>query len=223
MPATDQGSFGLILKPKQWGEIRTKLATAKIQKRDMKGEYYKTKESVDEYIKLAEDVSGRQLIEKLRKVLPSESDILEIGSGPGTDWKILNESYRVVGSDNSTEFLKRLVSENPDEEFLELDAATLATDRKFNGIYSNKVLHHLTDDELASSIKRQAKVLNPDGIICHSFWKGEGSEVFKGLFVNYHEEDSLKEFFKDSFEVVSIESYQEFEEEDSLLFIGRKK
>lgn len=189
----------------------------------MKGEYYKTKESVDEYIKLAEGVNGKLLIEKLERVLPPNSVLLEIGSGPGTDWKILNKSFRVIGSDNSTEFLSHLMSKNSDGEFLELDAVTLITDKKFDGIYSNKVMHHLTDNELASSIKRQYEILNTNGIICHSFWKGEGSEVFKGLFVNYHDEVGLKEAFKTHFEILSIENYKEFEDDDSILLIGKKK
>jgi len=71
----------------------------------MKGEYYKTKESVEEYIKLAKDVNGKQLIEKFKQILPSNSTVLEIGSGPGTDWEILNKFYDVTGSDNSNVFL----------------------------------------------------------------------------------------------------------------------
>lgn len=189
----------------------------------MKGEYYKTKGSVDEYIKLAKGVNGKQLIEKLEQVLQPNSILLEIGSGPGTDWKILNKLYRVVGSDNSIEFLSHLISENPNVEFLELDAITLLTDKKFDGIYSNKVMHHLTENELAESIKRQNELLNPGGIICHSFWKGEGSEVFKGLFVNYQDEITLNEFYEEYFEILSIDSYKEFEDEDSLLLLGRKK
>ena len=189
----------------------------------MEGEYYKTKESVEEYIRLAKDVSGKQLVEKLIRVLPPNSTILEIGSGPGTDWKILNESYNVTGSDNSTEFVNHLIDKNPNGAFLKLDAASLKTDQTFDGIYSNKVIHHLTDNELAKSVKRQAELLNSEGIICHSFWKGEGSEIFKGLFVNYHHEASLKEIFKDHFEILSIDNYKEFEENDSLLLIGKKK
>ena len=91
----------------------------------MKGKYYKTKESVVEYIKLAKDVNGKQLIEKLERVLQPNSDLLEIGSGPGADWEILDKSYKVVGSDNSTEFLSHLISKNPTGEFLNLDAITL--------------------------------------------------------------------------------------------------
>lgn len=185
--------------------------------------YYKTKESVEEYIHLAEGVNGGELIEKLTNFLPSNSSLLEIGSGPGTDWNILNKDFEVVGSDNSKEFLRHLVARNPNDCFLELDAVTLITDRRFDGIYSNKVLHHLKDDELVHSIKRQHEILNPNGIVCHSFWKGEGSEIFKGLFVNYHMVDALKMFFKDHFEILLIEEYAEFEDGDSVLMIAEKK
>lgn len=189
----------------------------------MKGEYYKTKESVEEYIKLAKDVNGSELIDKLKQVLQADSVLLELGSGPGTDWKILNKSYNVTGSDNSTEFLNHLISENPNGEFLMLDAISLRTERKFDGIYSNKVMHHLTDDELVKSIKEQYNVLNKNGIVCHSFWKGEGNEVFKGLFVNYQNIDSLKTIYKKHFDIISIESYKEFEDNDSILLIAKKK
>lgn len=185
--------------------------------------YYQTKESVEEYIRLAKGVDGGALIEKLKEFLPANSSLLEIGSGPGTDWKILNQSYRATGSDNSAEFLNHLIIKNPKGEFLELDANTLKTDKKFDGVYSNKVMHHLKDKELTDSVKRQAEVLNTNGIVCHSFWKGTGSEVFKGLFVKYHDQASLEQFFKEEFGVLSIENYEEFEKDDSLLLIARKK
>lgn len=186
-------------------------------------EYYKTKESVEEYIELAKDVDSAQLIDKLKEVLPDNSSMLEIGSGPGTDWNILNKFYNVTGSDFSAEFLQHLVDKNPSGEFLELDAITLETDKTFDGIYANKVLHHLRDNELEKSIENQYNILNPQGIICHSYWKGKGSEVFKGLFVNYHDEKSLMELYSAQFEILTIETYKEFEEEDSLLIIAKKR
>jgi len=189
----------------------------------MNGEYYKTKESVEEYIELAKDVNGGELIEKLKQVLPGNSDLLEIGSGPGSDWKILEESYNVIGSDNSAEFLNHLTAKFPNGKFLELDAITLKTKMKFDGIYSNKVLHHLKDEELSNSIKQQYGILKSNGIICHSFWKGEGFEIFKGMFVNYQTIEGLKSLFEDYYEIISITTYQEFEAEDSILVIGKKK
>ncbi|MEQ9351808.1 MAG: class I SAM-dependent methyltransferase [Vicingaceae bacterium] len=189
----------------------------------VKREYYKTKESVEEYVRLAKGINGLELIKKLKKFLPLKSTILEIGSGPGTDWKILNESYEVLGSDNSPEFIRHLISTNPKGQFIELDATIIKTDKKFDGIFSNKVMHHLRDSELKDSIKRQFDVLNTKGIICHSFWKGEGSEVFKGLFVNYHTKNSLEELFRSKFEILLLEDYAEFEDGDSLFLIGKKK
>lgn len=186
-------------------------------------EYYKTKESVNEYIELAKDVNGQELINELRKVLVENSLLLEIGSGPGTDWNLLSKHYQVIGSDFSSEFIKHLQNKYRDGEFLELDATTLKTTRKFDGIYANKVLHHLTDDELIQSIARQAEILKKDGMVCHSFWKGEGSEIFKGMFVNYHTESQLIEFFEPLFEILSISPYKEFEADDSILLIGKRK
>ncbi|GAB5465624.1 MAG: hypothetical protein Kapaf2KO_10600 [Candidatus Kapaibacteriales bacterium] len=189
----------------------------------MAEDYYKTKESVEEYTKLAQDVSGEELINHLKEYLPQNSSLLEVGSGPGTDWNILAKYYNVTGSDNSEEFLKLLITKNPNGSFLNLDAITISTIEKFDGIYSNKVLHHLQNDELEASIKRQYEILNKNGIICHSFWKGEGSEVFKGLFVNYHLEQELRNYFEQYFEILLLKSYAEFEDGDSLLLIGKKK
>jgi SAM-dependent methyltransferase len=189
----------------------------------MEKNYYKTKESVEEYIKLAKDLSGGELIKKLKTFLGPNSSLLEIGSGPGTDWNILSKDFKIVGSDNSDAFLDHLRSENPRGRFIKLDALTLETNETFDGIYSNKVLHHLRDNELIDSIQRQYEILNNEGIICHSFWKGKGSEIFKGLFVNYHSDSTLKSFLKDYFEILLIENYTEFEESDSLLLIGKKK
>lgn len=188
----------------------------------MENRYYHTEASVEEYIRSAEGYDGSELIEKLKAFLPPQSTLLEIGTGPGTDWKILKENYFVAGSDNSEVFLKHLLATNPSGRFLELDAVSLLTDERFDGIYSNKVLHHLNDSELEVSIQRQHECLNPNGIICHSFWRGKGSEVFKGLFVNYHLENDLRAFFEKSFEILLVENYAEFEKGDSLLMIAKK-
>tara|TARA_B100000809_G_scaffold118758_1_gene117071 strand:- start:39746 stop:40327 length:582 start_codon:yes stop_codon:yes gene_type:complete len=189
----------------------------------MEENFDKTRESVTEYIHLAKDVSGISLIKKLKKVLSKDSTVLEIGSGLGTDWTILSELFRTTGSDNSPELLKHLIQTNPTGEFLELDASSLKTERTFDAIYSNKVLHHLKDDELHQSIQRQSEILNSKGVICHSFWNGEGSEVFKGLFVNYHNKEHLTENFESKFKILLFIEYQEFEPNDSIFLIARKK
>ena len=185
--------------------------------------YYHTKESVEEYIRLAEGFDGAELISKLQEHLPAGSTLLELGSGPGSDFEILQAHFIVTGSDLSPLFVDHLKNKFRKEQFLELNATTLQTDKAFDGIYSNKVLHHLSDEDLTSSIKRQHEILHPNGIICHSFWKGEGDEIFKGMYVNYHTRNALEMHFADLFEILHLEVYQEFEAADSLLLIGRKK
>jgi cyclopropane fatty-acyl-phospholipid synthase-like methyltransferase len=185
--------------------------------------YYNTKESVQEYIKLAEGFSGEKHISKLATYLSEGSSLLEIGSGPGTDFEILSKKYQVTGSDYSEEFINHLQSRFPNRSFLRLNAVDLNTKQTFDAIYSNKVLHHLKDDELKSSVERQFYILQNDGILCHSFWKGEGSEVFKGMFVNYQNEDSLNDFFSPYFDILTMDSYAEFEKGDSIVLFAKRK
>ena len=189
----------------------------------MADNYYNKKNTVEEYIKLTKNVNGLNLIEKFTPYLPSNANILEIGSGPGSDWNILHQNFNITGSDNSKEFLSYLYSKYPKGKFIELDAITLNIDEKFNGIYANKVLQHLNHKELIKSIKRQFDILHPNGIICVSFWEGEGSEIFKGLYVQYHTKKSIKKYFEKYFDILILESYAEFEKDDSLLLIGKKK
>lgn len=187
------------------------------------GKYYMTKESVEEYIRMAGGHDGGQIIEKIEKFLAAGASMLELGSGPGTDWKILDGRYKVCGSDLSPEFLEHLRANFPQGEFIQLDASTLNIDRSFDAIYSNKVLHHLEDEQLEISIRRQHEILNPGGVVCHTFWKGEDSETHKGLFVNYHTDTGLISLFGELFKVLLLQHYKEFEQDDSLLFVGVKK
>lgn len=189
----------------------------------MSTNYYQSKESVEGYLKAAADVNSKPLIEKLKGFLAEGATLLELGSGPGTDWQILNEAFDVVGSDNSEEFLNHLQKENPTGEFLNLDAVTIKTTQQFDGIYSNKVLHHLEDDELEKSIAAQLKTLNQNGIVCHSFWKGEGTDMFDGMFVNNHTAKEIKTLFSPHFEILLLEEYTEFDANDSLVLIAEKR
>lgn len=187
------------------------------------GQYYHTKKSVEEYINMARGHDGKLIIAKLKEHLPPASRLLEIGSGPGTDWKLLHELYDVTGSDNSKEFLKHLHASYPEGEFLELDAASLNVNGLYDGIYSNKVLHHLEDEALIKSVKRQYEILNPGGIICHTFWHGKDSEIYNDLFVNYHTDEGIGMLFEEYFDHKLFHFYDEFEKADSFLYIGKKR
>lgn len=189
----------------------------------MSGQYYHTKESIEEYISLATGYDGRSLIKHLNNYLPDGSTVLELGSGPGKDIELLSEHYVVTGSDYSQEFLERLKTIFPDKTLLYLNAADLITDLTFDGIYSNKVLHHLKNNELKQSLQKQYELLNEGGVICHSFWNGQGEEDYNGMYVNNHTEEDLLNFIKPHFEVLMMFSYQEMDKNDSILLIAQKR
>ncbi|MCG8571901.1 MAG: class I SAM-dependent methyltransferase [Spirochaetes bacterium] len=183
--------------------------------------FFDNEKNVKEYIKMAEGYSGEGLIEILKQYLSPGSSVLELGMGPGKDLDILNRFYQTTGSDHSKIFVDLYLQNNPGAKVLLLDAVSLKTAYRFDGIYSNKVLIHLTKDQLATSIKRQKEILNKNGIIFHSFWKGNTREEYDGLIFQYYEVDELKALFKSQFDILQIQTYQEMEADDSIYIIAK--
>lgn len=58
--------------------------------------------------------------------------------------------------------------------------------------------------------------------MAHSFWKGQGSETFKGMFVNYHSQKELVNEYLNGFEIILMNEYQEFEPNDSIFIVAKK-
>ncbi len=163
---------------------------------------------------------GRELIAKLKDYLPKGATVLELGMGPGKDLDILSQSYSVTGSDNSALFLNLYRKKKKDADLLLIDAVTIKTERKFDCIYSNKVLHHLTREQLSLSLQRQKQLLNKGGILLHSFWYGDGEERHHNLLFTYYTKSNLTELVKDHLKVLEIEKYKEMENDDSLYLLG---
>jgi trans-aconitate methyltransferase len=185
--------------------------------------YYDTDETVEEYIKMAEGIDGRELVDALRSHLPIGATVLELGMGPGKDLEILGESFQATGSDSSRVFVERYRQAHPKADLMVLDAASMDTDRRFDAIYSNKVLQHLTTAQLEDSLHRQAKVLNSSGIMLHSFWYGDGEEEYSGLRFVYYTEESFGELIGDEYDIVESSRYSEAETDDSIYFVLAKR
>ena len=181
--------------------------------------YYNTQKGIDEYSKRSKKWGGDKLINILKKHLPKSSTLLEIGMGPGRDFDILKKTYVATGSDCSRAFLNKYKKKHKKADLLKLDAITLLTDKKFDGIYTNKVLQHLTKTELKKSFKRQKQILNPGGIAFHSFWKGDKTEHRRGLRFVYYEIDQLKKIIGKNFDIVKIKTFTEMEKNDSIYVI----
>ena len=185
--------------------------------------FFDTEKGVEEYIKMAEGYDGEELIKILKKYLSANSTVLELGIGPGKDMDILKKSYKVTGSDYSQVFLEKYKKNNQDADLINLNAITLQTERKFDCIYSNKVLHHLTREDLAKSFQRQKEILNPNGIAFHSFWKGTKTENMEGLLFTYYEIEDLKKLTESNFDVLVSETYTEIETNDSIFTVLKIK
>ena len=184
--------------------------------------YWNSKKNVEEYIKIAEGYDGKDLIEKLKKYLPEGSSVLELWMGSGKDLDILNKTFKATGTDISTVFVEIYKKKHRDADIFILDAITLKTDRKFDCIYSNKTLQHLTKSEFKQSLKKQKELLNPNGILFHSLWEGDKEETYGNLLSIYYTKEILTKIVRNDFEIIEMNSYAEMEEEDSLYIILKK-
>jgi len=184
--------------------------------------FYDSEDNVETYLAMAEGYDGAGLIDILKRYLPTGSSVLELGMGPGKDLDLMRPFFSVTGSDTSRVFLDRYRKTHPDADVLLLDAVHLDTERTFDCIYSNKVLHHLTRADLEASLQRQKAVLRDGGLLMHSFWYGTGEETMHGLRFTYYTEATLREVLGEGFEVLALERYQEMEKGDSLYVLLRK-
>lgn len=185
--------------------------------------FFDDKKNIDEYIKMADGYDGRELIELLKKHLKKGSSVLELGMGPGKDFDILNVDFEVTGSDSSSVFLDLYRKKNKTADLILLDAKKMNIDRIFDCIYSNKVLHHLTSEDLKKSLKKQSAVLKSNGLLFFSLWYGDKEESFSGLRFVYYTEETIKKIIGDKYKVLEIKQYSEMEKDDSMYIILRKK
>jgi cyclopropane fatty-acyl-phospholipid synthase-like methyltransferase len=184
--------------------------------------YFDDRKNVDDYIKMAAGYDGGELIEILKKHLPIGSSILELGMGPGIDLQILSADFEVTGSDTSQVFLDLYRDKRPNADLMLLDAETIDTDRTFDCIFSNKVLHHLTREGLRRSFVKQREIVNPGGVVFHSFWYGNKEETFEGLRFVYYREDEVLDMAGPGFDLIVSARYEEMEQDDSFYLLLRK-
>lgn len=180
-------------------------------------------ELAQRYIQMHEEEyhANPVVLDTLRECLPSGSTLLELGSATGADYAALWETYQVTGSDYSPAFLEYLRAKYQ-KEFLEIDARNFKLAEPVDAIYSNKVLHHLSPQELEQSFACQAQNLRSKGLMCHSFWFGEGEEHHGDFTVYSYNLESLSALHGPSWQLVKALKYEEFEAEDSLLAVWQR-
>ncbi len=184
--------------------------------------FYDSEKGVSEYIRLAEGYDGTELITWLGDYLPENSSVLEIGMGPGKDLDILLQKYEATGSDFSRVFIERYLQTHPNGDILELDAITLDTSRRFDAIYSNKVLQHLSMDECRKSLVAQHGLLNEGGIVLHALWYGTDFEEMEGLCFQQYTKKSFSRLLENRFELLEAKTYTEMKKDDSIVFFLKR-
>jgi len=184
--------------------------------------FYDDPKNAEDYIDMAKGYDGAELIALLSPVLDEGANVLELGMGPGVDLDILAKRYKVTGSDNAPYFLERYKNHHPDADLIELDATKINTTRKFYCVYSNKVLHHLADDELDDSFANQANALIENGLILHSFWLGDEIMQMHGMTFHYRSIKDVTDRLAAHFELIDAQSYTEMDADDSFWILARK-
>lgn len=183
--------------------------------------FYHDGRNVENYIDMAKGYDGTELIKRMTKYLKKGASILELGMGPGKDMDILLENYDVTGTDESEIFVDMYKFKHPEAKVSVLDAVKMDREGTYDCIYSNKVLMHLTSEDMIKSLKLQKQKLNENGIMFHSLWMGTGDETYDELLFVYYTEEEIRKLLGYDFEILEIGIYMEVEENDSLYIVLR--
>ncbi len=188
-------------------------------------DYFKNRKNVDLYTEMMADYDNNFVISEVSKILPKGSRLLELGMGTGVDLISLSSEYDVIGSDSSHLFVKDFKKKS-DIEVMVLDAVDINISRYFDCIYSNKVLQHLSKEDFIKSLNSQSRHLSTNGIIYATLWTGEYREEFEfdgQLRFVYYDETTLKNLIPNELQLEQLIYYSEFETNDSLIMILRRK
>ena len=185
--------------------------------------YFDIEKNVQDYINMVKEYDGTDLINILRKYLQKDSTLLELGMGPGKDLDILRKYYKVTGSDSSQVFINGYKKKHPGVDIIQIDARDIEIQNKFDCIYSNKVLIHLTKEECKSSLKQQKNILNSKGLLFHTFWYGTKTEKYHDLLFTYYTDDELRSMIEGDYNIIKMERYPEDKKDDSILIILQSK
>jgi trans-aconitate 2-methyltransferase len=80
--------------------------------------------------------------------LEDPQTIIDIGCGPGNSTQILRKRWPqadIIGLDKSAKMIERARTDYPDQTWIVGDASTLAPDHRYDIVFSNAVIHWISD------------------------------------------------------------------------------
>ena len=164
-------------------------------------------------------------IEKMKvfqqSYLAPNSNILDVGCGPGNNAKFLIEidgGYKIEGLDLSVELINIAKRNVPGCHFWVQDIRDINPDKDYDAIVASFCIVHLSDEETAVFLGKLSKMLKANGSLYLSFMEGKkaGFETTSfsedNIFFNYHDRDVIKNLLAaNSIETIEIlnHGYQE--------------
>ncbi|MGL4655205.1 MAG: class I SAM-dependent methyltransferase [Sarcina sp.] len=167
---------------------------------------FDNREKVEKFLKRNKNYDGRVAL-ILRSYLKKEAKVLNIGLNDGKDFEVLKQTYDVTAIDSSKDFIDIYKESNSGAEVYLVDDTKLDINKKFDCIFSNKFINHLTLDELKESLKNQVNLLEEGGKVFHFFADGEGELQIGGVSLNMYDEKKLREILPQEFEVLKFSKY----------------
>ncbi|MGL4450920.1 MAG: class I SAM-dependent methyltransferase [Sarcina sp.] len=167
---------------------------------------FDSREKVEKFLKRHKSYDGRIAL-ILRSYMKKGASVLNIGLNDGKDFEVLKQTYDVVAIDSSQFFIDIYKENNSGAEVYKVDDVKLDIDRKFDCIFSNKLINHLTLEELKESLKKQAQLLEKDGKVFHFFAEGTGELLLGGVTLNMFDENTIRTVIPSDFEVVKFSKY----------------
>lgn len=171
------------------------------------------------YNKIAEDwdrehtsdtwwISGT---DKFISLFKKDDLILDIGCGAGWKTKYLTErGLKVIGMDISENMLRLAKKRNPSSEFIIGDMRKeIKTNKKFDGIFAQASLLHISKKDLANTLKNILKVLKKNGFLYIAVKELRGREKEEKIiereasgkkykmFFSYFKKEELEKYLRD--------------------------
>lgn len=135
-----------------------------------------------------------------QRFIEPESEILDIGCGPGSNAKILldnNRGYTVTGFDLSKKLIQIARENVPGAEFFVEDIRQFSSNKKYDVIIAAFCIVHLSDHDTITLIKKISDILTENGSLYLSFMEGKmpGFETTSfsddDIFFNYYNRNEI--------------------------------
>ena len=128
-----------------------------------------------------DDTWDDDYLDAFAHMLTKDSEVLDLGCGPGTDSKILiGRGLKVTGIDLSDEFIRIAKAANPNGAFVQGDMLDLPFDsHTFDGLFAKASLLHLAKPDVPKALREIVRVVKPGAIVHIAIKGGEGEKVIK--------------------------------------------